>query len=305
MHRCRKYFISLAIAIISFLFAGTVYADDSNSQQKKDSNNKKDVTGEKSGDMLADTPYYLETFEVQKKENIHISSFFFVNHFFLHVLSNFGLLERLKQDEVEYIVEEMLKDLSLKEPINFVFNNFKNGKKLAISLSVVTKEKNNYLLILTNYDSKKRDVLPLETPRDQRKDCFSSIYFIAPNKLVSENHFYSKEIEDELKKAGNLSNLADFYIFDEKTDNDSLIEELLTKAYSVAKKPEDKFQNSILFSLYYLMVDKADLAITALDNAKAVLDADIKNNKKNLAQALDVQYQELRLIQKLKTDGFN
>jgi hypothetical protein len=260
-------------------------------------------SGTNSEDIVVDPPYYIETFEMQEKKNIHINTFYYVNHFFLHVLTNFGILDSLNNEDVEYIVGETLKGLSSGEPVNFIYNRFSGEKKLAISLSIVAKDKNNYLLLLTNYDSKKQDVLPLDTPKEKRQDCFTSIYYIAPDKLVNENHFYSKEVENELKKSGNLLNLADFYIFDEKPDNDVLIEEILTKAYANQKKPEDKFQAAILFSLYYMMIDKPDLALSALENARTLLDKNIKTNKKNLNDALKIQLQEIELINRLNDPG--
>ncbi len=277
-------------------------ADGSVVAQSK--NDAKDALSSESEEIVTDPPYYIETFEVQKKESIHIDSFYYVNHFFLHILTNFGILDRLNDEDVEYIIEETLRALSNKEPVNFIFNRYVGDKKLAISLSIVSKDDKNYLLLLTNYDSVKKEALPLDTPKEKRKDCFTTIYYIAPDKLINENHFYSREIEDTLKKAGNLMNLTDFYIFDEKTDNDSLIEEMLTKAYGSSKKAEDKFQIAVLFSLYYMMVRKTDFALTAIENARTILEKDMKENKKNLKLALDIQYQEIQLIRKLSGLGF-
>jgi hypothetical protein len=156
------------------------------------------------------------------------------------------------------------------------------------------------VLILSNYDLKIKDVLPLDTPKEKRKDCFTAVYLIAGDKLVNENHFYSKEVEDALKSSGDLNNLADFYLFDERTDNDPLIEDILAKAFMTGKKPEEKLQTSILLSLYYMMERKLDLAGSALDSAKAILDKDIKIKKEDWQKALDIQKEEIVLINKLK-----
>jgi hypothetical protein len=257
----------------------------------------------KSRDLLSDLPYYLEIFEMKDKKQINISSFYFVNHLFVHVFDSFNLFPKLQDEDIEYICEETLRGLCSYAPVNLIFNKFKEQDKLAFSLSIISKNDNNYLLILSNFDTKKDRVLSLDTPKEKRANCFSTIFLITSDKLVNENHFYSQEIETKLKKANNPNNLVDFYLFDEKVENDSAIEELLTKAYASPKTPEDKFQTAMLFSLFYMMKHNFKMAGSSLEIAKAVLDSGIKK-KQSWENNLSIQNEELKIVRKLVEKGY-
>ena len=270
--------------------------------QDQKSNDKKNESGTDNGNLLAEIPFYLEIFETNKKEEIKINAFYFINHFMVNILSGFDLLDKLKNDDREYIIEGSYRALSNKTPVNLMFNNYKSKNKLAFSFSIISKEKKDYLLILSNFDLIKKDVLSLDTPREKRKDCFSAVYLISGDKLVNENHFYSIEVERELKKSGDLNNLADFYLFDEKTENDPLIEGILAQAFKTEKNPDEKLQTSILLSLYYMMSGKLDLAGSALDSAKSILDKNMNGKKDVWEKALEIQREEIVLINKLESN---
>jgi hypothetical protein len=83
--------LSLFIITIIFLFIClSTNAENKDSDKKPDQS--KNEPGSEKGNLLAEIPYYLEIFETDKKIEIKINAFYFINDITVNILNGFGLL---------------------------------------------------------------------------------------------------------------------------------------------------------------------------------------------------------------------
>lgn len=189
----------------------------------------------------------------------NLEPYYFLHYFYTDVLNIFDLLEPLDLQVKTVMFEKMFNNISEDYPVGIVIKFADREEPLRISYRVFFTENGRPVLImLTNYDLEKQELLA-----EYSDNCYACFYYIFGDKLVDDYHLFSTEKEAEYQ--GNLNNLADMYIFDERAENDQLVKELLTEYINTAPAQISKFIGHLTYAQYYMVsgeLEKADEALT-------------------------------------------
>lgn len=222
-----------------------------------------------------------EKFSIGKKYEVSIPNrvnrnYFNVNlYLFIHYFSN-RILQPLKlgrelsiNDKVD-IFKKVLFNVYPGNNITIKVSNYSEGKPLIVAVKAYYPEKKNRwsFLFLTNYILKSQRLAKSEADLGST---YANLYFIYKDKLVKYQNVYSKEKELMLRSKKSLVNLADFYLFDEKIDNDAKAFSLLKKI-SKSGKPGSKFYATLTLVQYFLIKGNVREAERQLKQAKKILD---------------------------------
>ncbi len=104
---------------------------------------------------------------------------------------------------------------------------------------------------------------------------------------------YSKQKEAELIKADNINNLADYYIYDNKPDNDAKAEKMLTGRIKETKDINEKFICMLTLSEYYCIrndLKKVKKLLAELKGMLPQLDDRLKGNYEMIFNAANDMY---------------
>ena len=112
--------------------------------------------------------------------------------------------------------------------------------------------------------------------------------------MVNDITYTLKKKEREY--IGKPHNLADLYIFDERAENDHLIEELLLEYINSSYSQVSKFVGNLTFVQYYMVTNELEKAREKLAEAEALF-ADLEGrDKKDWRVPLLITQEELQII---------
>lgn len=220
-----------------------------------------------SGLYSAGNKYKIINLEKDDIVKLQISRDFFINNIYLDFIAPFGLDDHLSMDDVTAILDELYRDVSAGTRKTLVIP-VKDGRELTVHFKSYPVKDRMSLLVTTNYDMESRELVP---PDGDFSKCYSKQYFIINNSLVPGYIFYMEDRDAQTAKfreSGDYNALADFYLFDDNSGNDSEIPGIIAKGL---KSSSDKYQLCLLRfteAQYYLFRGKygeASASVTAAE----------------------------------------
>ncbi len=222
--------------------------------------------------------YRLETRERDSDIKLSFSREFFVNNVSLDFIFPFRLDSYFSRAELVSVMGEIYRDLSLNYQ-KVLSIPLKDGKELVIIFKSYMVDKKMTLLVLSNLDLKKKELVP---PGGDFSGCYAKQYFIINEGLVPGEIYYMKDKEAEAAKfreGGDYNALADFYLFDDNADNDASIPGIIADGL---KHTDDTYKMCLLRlteAQYQLFKKHFDLASAAAGEA-AKLAASVDDEKR-------------------------
>lgn len=205
----------------------------------------------------------------------NLNLFFPVNGFYTDIFYQCNLIDKFTLEEKMQIIKEVFYNLSPDEPVLVFIDKFDGKNGLMFYFKIVNYEGKPAVLVMTNYDPKKKKVLLTEKDLD---NAYMNLYHICDDRLVAHSCLYDQKLLDQLKKDQEWNNIADRYLFDERLDNDSQVEGLLTQALDT-DVPELRLVTNMTLVEYHLVSANFEGAGQALENGLSIVDNEIHDRK--------------------------
>lgn len=194
-------------------------------------------------------------------------------YLYISMIMKLELDNFIDKQELKAILKTSIKMLSLSRAVQLTVPDYRGGKDLEITITPTRlkgNEKYVTIIFLTNYNAKTKSIIE---KGDDMKYAFAQLFVVYDNKWVKVTNEYSEEKESELKGEDNLNNLADFYLLDERSDNDSEIEGLLLKDIAENEDELTRCVASFTLAEYYVMQKEFNKAAEQIEKATALLEA--------------------------------
>jgi hypothetical protein len=208
--------------------------------------------------------------------------------------------------ELIAIEKDAIYALSQGKRVKLLVRDYQDGKDITFVMGpflLANGQDTNSLLFFCNYDFTTKKVVNVKTEMTGRE------YAVALNtineKLVKLTKMYSEKAEKDLVAAGNPNNLADFYIYDERDDNDAQVEGLIAKDLELHSATDDKNLRSksvamATYAEYCIIHGNFPKAKELLASAAATLSA--AKEKSNVDRAIQITEGELALVESIAAD---
>ena len=192
-----------------------------------------------------------------------IQKFYFVHQIFADAFYMTNLSKSVNQREMDSIVDLVYTNLNERTPIILNINTFDN-QKAVLNFSILEEKNGNRSLIMkTNY---------IQSSKQYSEDlnnasCFVRLYFIKGSKLVYRKDLFSPEEEENRKKKGEPT-LAEYYLFDDKTENDTIVPSIIKKILTdKSSDPKDVLYANLYgmqYSLFKEDFKEAEIKLASL-----------------------------------------
>ncbi|MBN2737087.1 MAG: hypothetical protein JXR70_08915 [Spirochaetales bacterium] len=248
-------------------------------------------------------PYFLEIVDIQHTKKLELNEYSLVHNMYMFLFYQFELTERLSPDDKAFILTQLLENFKKGQQVNFVLNNYRDEDKLFVKFEILDQDKKQALLMRSNYQIKTKEfVSPGELTGDWNN--FFAIFFNwEQGRLVKEDHRYKKDLEQSYRDKKDWLSLADLYLFDEKSDNDDKVKELLQKNLDQKTELEEKFLTRVTMCESALMNGNIDEAVRNLTVATEM----VKDNPSlsGYRKVLAVVSQETELLKAITNQKVN
>lgn len=207
-----------------------------------------------------------------------VNDFYSVYYIYMNVIRAMKVDERLSNNEVAQVINDIIHNLNRRKAVQLTVSGYSGDEDLRVTLR--TKYDNNkkpILMVVSNYDAKKQKTVTGE----EQRNAYGTFFYLMNDKLVKYQYIsQAKTKKEQAKKSTN--NLADYYLMDEKQDNDAEGKELLINGIKNAKKSMEKFIMNLTLSEYHLLENDTAKAATVLEVAKKIMMSadDAKNQKR-------------------------
>jgi hypothetical protein len=223
-----------------------------------------------------------------------INPYYFVHYTYLCAFEPYRLSSRYDLNTKVEIISKAYFNLSNLHSTKLTVKDYNFGN-LIFTFTLFNDKYMKALNLRSNYYLEEKRYL---TDADDYKITLIG-FDIVGEKLVPASYKYSKDKAEKLKD--NLNDLADFYIFDDQADNDSLIEGNLKKYLKTAENPLNLFAGTLTLAQYYTSIRDFANAKATLEKAVQILgDKTIEPNQlphlKALYTIIDEVYQVTKRI---------
>ena len=223
--------------------------------------------------------------ELFQNNGLGLNEFFAVNHLYRDIFYKFDLMKHTTRSDKLYILHRILYSLSSQKPVRVYFHNFEDGKDLILYFSLIENKGHRAIVMNTNFNVVKRKLTFKEEELD---DCVQRFYHIKGDKLIADNYLYSAQRLEEIKSQKSANNLADFYLFDSREENDSLVKGILTEKINSTQNTYQRNICKITLSEYYLANGNYEKARELLDQVQDTVDDTILIRVQTLDQPVDI-----------------
>ncbi len=222
--------------------------------------------------------------EIESKNKKHenalgINEFYFIHHIFADAFFMTELSKDVDTSDIEKIIKEVQPKLSETHPVTVKIKR-KEKPDGHLEFSVLGKDGSKILMMKINYIQKTK----MFTSDLSDKNLFVRMYFIKGDKLVYRKDVYSKE-EEETRSKESQHTLAEYYLFNDRIEDDTLVLGLLDPILSSDSTSNlDKLYAKLYYTEYYLSVGN----FTEADKKLKELVAFYSQNKDSIPSAYEL-----------------
>lgn len=200
--------------------------------------------------------------------------FYFNSFFFESIVYNFNLNKNISNKELRNIAYEIFNSINNNSVSKLIIYDYKNKKDLHFVFNI-KKIKNNISIITFSNYNKENEVI--HNPKKTCPDCWAMAHFIVDKKLIYSKYVFGKK---KLPHKDKKTWTANYYLLDEKKDNDNKIEPLLLSDIK-SNNTIEKGWSYIILTQYYLSTGNIKKANKALRKAEKLVDTIIASNPKS------------------------
>jgi len=153
-------------------------------------------------------------------ENIKLNSYYALHNLNFKLLRPLGI--RLDEDEMAKLILVVSGSASSKNPNLIVFKKYKQNQDLRLVYRYFIKDNKIALVFFSNYEIESNTFIEKSTGKE-----FAVMFNIAYDRMIYFHNVFNEEKEKELIGKNQKLSLANFYLFDDKPDNDNKSKELL------------------------------------------------------------------------------
>lgn len=179
-----------------------------------------------------------------------VDDFYFIHHIFADAFFMTTLGNDVDTIDIEKVVKEV--NYKLSDSYSVAVTIERSDKPDAwIDFSIINNKAQEKLLIMkTNFIQKTKAF----TSDLKDKNLFVRTYYLSGNKLVYRKDLYTKE-EEEVRKKESQHALAEYYLFNDRIDDDTLVLGLLDPIItSDTASNLDKLYAKLYYTEYYLSI---------------------------------------------------
>jgi hypothetical protein len=245
-------------------------------------------------------PYYFEFIPPPKDMSISLDPCSFTHYTYYQMFTYMHLMEIIPPNERTLILKQVYTFLQKGYQVNVIVRKYLGVGPLVFAFFFVHEFNGPVLHLKTNYDEGAAVLVPMEIPKEEWYRCIAARYPIINTKLVRTDNLYSEKKEKTLLDEQDPVNLARFYIYDEKADNDEGLEELLNNAITMEQHADRKFMTILLLSYYYLLNNNTYEAWSRMNQAYYLLQNTVPSGNKELAELYDIRRHEVEIMRELE-----
>lgn len=205
-----------------------------------------------------------------------INKYSFIHHICPDSFFMTELYHDLDFEEMALILRNIYNGVTSKEKVQILYEQVKPASAKITYFVKDDLEKGKMFIMWTNFNNATRMFDEKPDPNDQ----LVRWYFIRKDRLIYRKDLYSSELEEIKLKSDDKHDIIKYYLFDDNSENDHLIEPLIDKLLSSSENILSKYFAQIYLVQNYLMNSQIENAESALMR----LDYYFETNKENLTE---------------------
>ncbi len=219
-------------------------------------------------------------------QNIKINSYYYIYYFYHSIFIKCKLLERFDTKSKIKIMKTVFMNLSDRY-LKVIIKNYEGTDSLIFTFIITTRKGKKTLYVSSNYNlnsNYNKGTKKLLQGENNRRG-YKVTYYIYGDKLVPSSKKFSKYREKYYMDDRNSGRLAFLYLFDELSENDNNIEDLLLESIKNYKGTLVDFEPYLHLSEYYLFKNNPKKSQVMIDKVKSFQKIKIRN--KNIITILN------------------
>jgi hypothetical protein len=244
------------------------------------------------------TPGYKILKEGAEKEGnwLRLNEFFMIHYLYTDIFYRLGLHRILTLPDKIQILAGLLYNLDFENPVNLIVEEFLGSASLVVSVQLVRIGDQLSVLLATNTDREGKEIF---AGVQNIAKTYKRSYVILEDQLIALTDLYSESKEAELIEENSADNLAQFYIFDGNSSNDTVAEGLLIGSIREAKNAAERSRSQLTLCRYYLSQNRLVEAQVLLLAVGTHLSQD-RSAEQTLVETYSVTYEEFLITKALK-----
>jgi hypothetical protein len=232
----------------------------------------------------------------QKNENwLELNEYFLIHHLYTDVFHRFGLHKIISLEDKIRISAALLYNLDLEQPVNLIFDNYKDSAALVVSLQLIQIGRQRSVLLATNADPQGERIY---VGAGNVARTFKRSYLIVNDQLIAVADLYSQSRESELIDGNRADKLARFYVFDGNSSNDTVAEGLLIGSIRAAQTALERGRSELILCRYYMSQNRlVEAQALLLDLGSRLAYGE---GADELAESYSMTYEQLLITNALK-----
>lgn len=202
---------------------------------------------------------------VEKNKNwLGFNPYYPVQHLYTDIIYRFDLEPVLSLEQKKEILSKILLNISY-DPIVLSFKAYHKGEDLVFNIALA--ENREKLIVVSNFDLNEGLIIK---EYNNKMAPYVRIYWLLGSLFIPAENFQNPRKEAELIEKDNLNNIANFYLFDNKEENDTLILPMLNKHLEKAESKREAFIGYLTFIQYCLSIGDWERAQHYIDEGRKI-----------------------------------
>lgn len=198
-----------------------------------------------------------------------VNDFYSLYYVYFNVIQALEVERHLSADAVRKVIFDTIDNLKRQRFSQLqIRDGYKGPEPLRVTLrtDIIVKDNKPILWLISNYSHKEKAVVTGEA----LKHAYGTYFYLIGDKLVKYQRIKNPKTPAQLA-AMSPNDRADYYLLDEKADNDQTGKQLLINALSKPAKPSEQIIMNLTLSEYHLLDGNLKGAEARIDKARDIL----------------------------------
>lgn len=233
----------------------------------------------------------IKTDHLNESNYLKMDDFYLTHYLYIDLFLRENLFLEASPEDVSSVIKALKKYVSLENKLDVEIE--KPGKRnYLIRFAILKKDDGTELLIaFTNWSTKKKR---FEKDMKLENDCYTRWYFLNDNKMT-----YRKDMSDQNDYSDmSKSDLANAYLFDELSENDSKIKSTIDESLNESDLSlYDNIMSNLLLLKFYILQRDNDNVIKQTESLNELFEKHkSESNIKGLKMAFDTTKFQIELM---------
>jgi hypothetical protein len=179
------------------------------------------ATEQQTGEITSIYTYEILMPDQPETDILDVNTYTAVHLLYMDIFYRLDLMDALSAEDKAEITGAMMNNISFRYPVNVIIRDYFTEGDLKLGIRLGQDSGPPYIVLMANMDRTNGRMISNE---DSFGNAYYVLYYVVNGSMVRESNLFDPSMEQEYLSQDIPNNLADLYLFDEKPDNDRLIQ---------------------------------------------------------------------------------